>query len=447
DDEAVRELALRAAGALGVSQPTVSRSISALSAQRVLRVGRGKAARYALRRSISGLGSTWPLYTIAADGGAGLVGRIHALEAGQWYVEQDEPWDTLRGTEFRDGLYPGLPWFVHELRPQGFLGRCFARRYAQQLGAPLDPSRWNDEAVVTALVRFGEDLPGAFAIGDAMLAAIQMRRMETPGTFGHAIRCTDYPAQADAILAGEWPGSSAAGEQPKFTACIHDSAQAVRHVIVKFSGGAGRPENRRWADLLVAEHMANTVLSAHGIPCAATTVIEAGGRVFLESTRFDRVGAHGRRGLTSLEALDAAFFGRIDTPWTDAAERLRADGWIPDEDAERLSVLWWFGTLIGNTDMHYGNASLFLEPRLPLSLAPLYDMVPMHYRPGVEGQFSNEPLRPPPPPPEALTPWTRAAVLAEQFWSRLSETVLASASFRHIAEQNAGVVSSYLRSL
>lgn len=53
------------------------------------------------------------------------------------------------------------------------------------------------------------------------------------------------------------------------------------------------------------------------------------GWTFLESVRFDRAGRDGRRGLVSLAALDAAWFGEADTSWVDAAERLRREGWLP----------------------------------------------------------------------------------------------------------------------
>jgi hypothetical protein len=429
------------AGALEVSQPTVSRLIAALGAERVLRIGQGRATRYGLRRSVRGLGSAWPLYTVGPKATVRLEGRLHALEPKGWCVEQDEPWETLRGAEFPAGLYPALPWFLQDLRPQGFLGRTFARRFADQLGTPTDPRHWSDDDVVTALLRRGEDLPGAFIVGESAVALLQARTLSPAATVGP----DEYPALADAALAGEWPGSSAAGEQPKFTACVREAAATARPVIVKFSGSTARPEDRRWADLLVAEHAANAVLSAQGIPCAATQVLEAGGRVFLESTRFDRVGAHGRRGLVTLEALDSAFYGRLGTPWPAAAERLRAGRWLAAADAARLALLWWFGTLIGNTDMHYGNVSLFLGPRRPLSLAPVYDMVPMLYRPGPEGRLPDEPLAPRLPPPEALVPWTHAAVLAEEFWVRVGQTDSVSPAFRAIAERNASGVAQMRR--
>jgi hypothetical protein len=430
--------------ALRVSQPTVSRLISGLGSQCVLRIGGGRSTRYALRRSIGNLGETWPLYQILADGNATLVGRLHALEAGQWYLEQQDPWTTLRGTEFSDGLYPGLPWFLRDLRPQGFLGRCFARWHGADLHAPPDPRLWSDDHVLAALVRFGDDLPGAFVAGEGMLASMQRRRLRSPGGIDSTSCEAGYPALAEAMLAGEWPGSSAAGEQPKFTADVIAPDGRSKAVIVKFSGQAGRPEDDRWADLLVAEHEANRILSEHGIPCAATRVLRNEGRTFLESTRFDREGLSGRRGLVSLEALDAAFFGRIDTPWTAAAERLGNDGWITAADAERLSLLWWFGMLIGNTDMHYGNISLYLAPHRPLRLAPVYDMTPMHYRPTIEGRLADDTLELSAPPPEARLLFTRAARMALRYWGKLAATPALSAPFRMLADRNGAAVARRL---
>jgi hypothetical protein len=436
-----REIAV----ALEASQPTVSRWITKLGPQRTVRVGQARSTRYALRRSLRGLGSSWPLYRIGCDGVPNAVGQLYALEGGQWYVEQESPWQTWRGSEFREGLYPGLPWFLQDLRPRGFLGRCFIRNYAARLGTPLDPHRWSDDDVAVALIRFGDDLSGDLVLGRDALAAVQMRRVRGVEAIPAQERMTAYPVRADAALSGEWPGSSAAGEQPKFTACVSDQGGDVRHVIVKFSGKEGRAEDRRWADLLLSEHAANAVLSEGGVPCATTGILQSSGRFFLESTRFDRAGAHGRRGLVSLEALDAAFFGAMDTPWTEAATRLSGDGWITASDADCLSILWWFGTLIGNTDMHYGNVSLLLEPARPLSLSPAYDMVPMLYRPDVEGRFSSEPVAPLPPPPEALPSWSRASLLAERFWSRLSASGAVSGPFRQIAARNADVVTGYRR--
>ena len=433
------------AAVLGVSQSTVSRLLARVPRRRLLRLGRARASRYAMVRELGSLGSTWPLYEIDARGQSHLVGQFHALNAKQWCLQQDAPWEALRGSEFRDGLYPDLPWFLDDLRPQGFMGRAFVRTYGGVLGLPTDPRSWQADDVVLALLRHGHDLQGAFVLGAPMLGAAQECMLSDGEAIPFQARSEVYPAHAESALGGEWPGSSAAGEQPKFTARIRDTEGGIRHALVKFSGRAGRLEDQRWADLLAAEHLAAVLLTENGIAAARTGLLEAGGRRFLEVTRFDRIGAHGRRGLTSLAALDAAFFGQLQTPWTDAADRLLDGGWFSAQDAERLKLLWWFGILIGNTDMHYGNVSLFLRRDLPLSLAPSYDMLPMLYRPDAEGGLPARRFAPVPPPPESIAIWSAASAMAETYWTRAAASPLISKSFRQIAAKNAETVARYRR--
>lgn len=433
------------AEALGVSQPTVSRLLASFGTGRILRFGRGRRSRYGMVRDIPALGSSWPLYEIDREGRAQEVGKLHALMARQWCLEQETPWESLRGEEFPDGLYPGFPWFLDDLRPQGFLGRVFARSYGRNFGLPADPRDWRPDDVVLSLIRHGQDLSGSFVIGNAMLAMVQERMMVAPDAVEAASRPSSYSTRADSILGGEWPGSSAAGEQPKFTAVVRDKDGAFRHVIVKFSGRAGQPQDVRWADLLAAEHYAATLLAENGLPAAQTAVIDSDGRRFLESTRFDRVGLSGRLGMVSLSALDAAFFGQLQTPWTSAADRLYRGGWLTEEDAGQLKVLWWFGMLTGNTDMHYGNISLFLDRNLPLSLAPSYDMLPMLYRPDPEGMVAGQTFRPLPPPPDAVRFWAPASAMAETFWARVAAASAVSEPFRRIAAGNAEQVARYRR--
>ena len=433
------------ARAIGISQPTVSRALAGVSSRRLLRLGRGRTTSYAARRRIREVGSEWPLYSILADGEMELVGRLYALAPRDWYLEQATPWDALRGSEFPRGLYPGLPWFLSDLRPLGFLGRAFARSYANDIGAPTDPRLWSDEDVITALARYGADLPGSFVVGNQMAARHQEMMRDTAGLIAYGERSMAYPLRADDIMHGGLPGSSAAGEQPKFTAQLIDHEGLRRHVIVKFSGNAGRIEDQRWADLLIAESVANTVLREQGIPAAETTILHAQGRTFLESRRFDRVADRGRRGLVSLEALDSAFFGELETPWTEAARRLAADRWISGQDAHHLQVLWWFGTLIGNTDMHYGNTSLYLSPSLPLTLAPVYDMVPMQYRPNQEGRLPDAPVALPPPNPMEMQQCALAAGAAVRFWQKLCDTPNVSDGFVAISRSNADVLRAYRR--
>ena len=263
----------------------------------------------------------------------------------------------LRG-EFADGLFPGLPWFLDDMRPQGYVGRAFGLRHAAELGLRADILQWNQDEVLAALLLRGGDAPGNFVLGDL---ALEQALREVPEPIAAADREQRYAMLAAAAQAGELAGSSAAGEQPKFTACV------LRQVIVKFSGPVdGHPSARRWADLLICEHLAAALLREHGLPATATVLVRAQERWCLESTRFDRIGAHGRRGVVSLAAWSDAHDDERDS-WPQAAARMRRDGWLHAQDLERIERLWWFGQLIGNTDMHFGNLSFFLDEALPLS--------------------------------------------------------------------------------
>ena len=427
--------------ALGVSQPTLSRELRRMKG--IVRLGAARATRYALAREVPGIGSTWPLYLLDSMGTAFRVGTLHALEMGQWHLAQQEPWVTLRAAEFPQGLYPGLPWFLDDLRPQGFLGRNFARGYGPQLGFSPDPRDWTPDQIVTALVRHGEEMPGSFVIGEEALARVQGMAIHPPRAVDVGTRKKVYPQLAEAALMGERPESSAAGEQPKFLTRVRRDSGMIEQVIVKFSGQRDRPEETRWADLLAAEWVVGQVLMEHGIPAAKTQLIEGGGRLFLESVRFDRTGEHGRRGVVTLCAVDGGFFGEPNTPWTAAATRLEFGKWLTTEEARLLTKLWWYGTLIGNTDMHYGNVSFFLEPTLPLRLTPTYDMLPMLYRPGTQGSLPPREFEPPPPPPETLDLWREAAALAEKTWLHIGDEPIISEAFRAVARINRKIVASY----
>ncbi|MFO1491908.1 MAG: hypothetical protein U1F77_02245 [Kiritimatiellia bacterium] len=279
------------AEALDLSQPSLSRLLRLLPAGRLHRIGAGPRTRYALHRRIEPVGDQWPLYEIAPSGGARRVGVLHALEGGGWHLEQDEVWPVLRGSVFPDGVFPDWPWFLDDLRPQGFLGRIFARRFAGEFRAPEDPRLWRADHVLRALLQEGSDLPGAFVLGEDMLA--RALRPDRNRWIAPDLRGVRYAALAGEVLDGGWPGSSAAGEQPKFTACVVDAAGGERPVIVKFSGDVREPAQARRADLLVAESIAAGVLRQAGIPAAATEVLFHDHRCFLESTRFDRAASQG----------------------------------------------------------------------------------------------------------------------------------------------------------
>jgi hypothetical protein len=135
----------------------------------------------------------------------------------------------------------------------------------------------------------------------------------------------------------------------------------------------------------------------------------------------------------SLASIDGAFYGHGRIAWWRFAPQLHDDGWISAADADRLAVLGWFGELIGNTDMHLGNAALRLDDRRPFALLPAYDMTPMRFRPGAGGEVVARDYVVEPPIPESIAHWQRAAKAAQVFWRRCASDERISDPFRAIA--------------
>lgn len=418
---------------LGISQPSVSRLLAGGGA-RIARIGRARATRYALTRAVGRDGGRWPLYRIDAAGRAHAVGELRALHGERFLFEPSSAAPAAPHDPFADGLYPGLPWFLDDQRPQGFLGRAFAQRIAADIGAPADLAHWRGDDVLLALLHHGDDLPGDFVLGEAALRRALQAIAAPTDVMDAARRKTRYPALAEAALRGEDVGSSAGGEQPKFAITLRDR-DGLRPVIVKFSPRTDSAAGRRWADLLHAEHLAAGILRAHGVDAAHTRIVTAAGRVFLESTRFDRTPALGRRGFASLAAIDAAFHGNGRIAWWRYAATLQRDGWLDAAAARRLRLLGWFGALIGNTDMHLGNAGLILTDTRPLALAPAYDMLPMAFRPTTGGEVLARELAIELPPPECRDDWHQAAAMARVFWHEVAGARDIGAEFAGIARR------------
>lgn len=416
---------------LKISQPTVSRAITD-AGDRIVRIGRARATRYALGREIARVGRRWPAYRIDAAGQAHLLGELRALHGDGFHFEPSRPLPGFLHGEFADGLFPGLPWFLDDQRPQGFLGRAFARRVAADIGASEDLARWQADDVVLGLLRHGDDQPGDLVLGETALQRALQDALDPIDAISAADRATDYPKRADAALRGESIGSSAGGEQPKFVARLRED-DGYRSVIVKFSERIDTSAGRRWSDLLRCEQIAGEILRGHGQHAAYSEIVEADGRTFLQSTRFDRTPVLGRHGFVSLAALDSGYFGYGRIEWWRFAAELQRAGWIEAGDARRLRVLGWFGALIANSDMHLGNAGLVLADARPLALAPAYDMLPMHFRPAASGEVVPRDYAVTLPTPEFRDDWRIAAAIARDFWRRVADDAGISGDFRGIA--------------
>lgn len=412
---------------LGVSQSTVSRALAPLiHAGQVQKVGAARSQRYVLPRHVPGVGSEVLVMHVDTQGRASPFARLVPLEGGAFWV------DEVDGEHRR---HDGLPWFLDDMRPQGFMGRTFAHAHPElQLGH--DPQHWSDDDVLRAMTLFGDDLPGNLIMGEAAF-----QRFHTlPARASRVASAADYPQLAEQAMRGTHPGSSAGGEQPKFC-----TLTAGRHVIVKFSPAGDSPADQRLRDLLVCEHLALHTLAQAGLPAARTQIFRGAGRVFLESERFDRTplqgddpeGLGGRIGMVSLQVYNAEYVGDIDN-WAATANRMAARQLLTESDARTLRLLEAYGQLIANTDRHYGNISFVLRGN-DWALSPTYDMLPMLYAP-VAGElvprdFASRPLQ---PTAATLGEWEKARGLAVAFWQTAAADERVSQGFRAIAAENAG---------
>jgi hypothetical protein len=405
---------------LDASPATLSRLVAAdaRGPARIERIGAARATRYALRRHVQGAGSRWPLWRMHEDGRVQALGELIALAGGRWRVDADHlaPAWLLGG--HRDGLFDDLPWWLQDVRPQGFLGRALAHRDARALGVPEDPRLWNADDQVRRLAHDGRDLPGCLGVGDPPASA-DLRDVEAPSL---------WPRSAQKALDGEAMGSSAGGEQPKF-------ALARPERLVKFAMPGGG-NAARWRDLLLLEHLALQALARAGLPAARSTLHEADGWRFLAVERFDRTPAGGRRAMASLEAFRAEILGGHPGDWPGAAARLIEGRWTSHDEALRLTRSWCFGRLIGNTDMHDGNASLFLADDASVALTPVYDMLPMAWAPGSQGPRAYAPVKLAlDGAPSEAADWARP--VASAYWLQVADDARLPADLRVIAGQMA----------
>lgn len=405
---------------LGVSQPTVSRAMAPLiQSGQVQKVGAARKQRYVLPRTVRDVGRSIPVMRIDAQGQPSPFARLVPLASGAVWVDEE------------DGLskrFDGLPWFLDDMRPQGFMGRTFAHSHPElQLGN--DPRYWSGDDVLRALALCGDDLPGNLVVGEPAFARFHTLAQRA----SRAASSDDYPALADAAMQGTLGGSSAGGEQPKFCTTV-GPINAGRPVLVKFSPAGDAPTDQRTRDLLVCEHLALQTLADAGVSAAKTQIFTSTGRVFLEAERFDRT-EFGRVGMVSLMVYDAEYVGSMDN-WAATANRMQERQLLCPADARTLRLLEAYGVLIANTDRHYGNISLLLQDD-DWALAPAYDMLPMLYAPVggelVARNFAERPLQ---PTAAALPEWPRALALARSFWAAAAADPRISAGFRQIAAEN-----------
>lgn len=421
---------------LGISRATLMRAIRDLGPQVAVR-GKARRTTYAARRTVRGSMDPLPWYRVDPAGGVAEIASLYPLHPQGCAVEWRQGCEWPLDGEMQEGWFDGLPYMVEDMRPAGFLGRNFARLHGAVLQVSADPREWSEDDVLQALAILGSDLPGCYILGEAAMRAWLARSQAPPLAIADDALGRAYPPLADAAMAHEFGGSSAGGEFPKFTA-VRQSAGALRHVIVKFSGSDASAGTERWSDLLVCEQLASHVVREQlGLDAAESVIVAAGGRTFLEVRRFDRHAGNGRSPVCSWAALDAGLFGLGGRPWTVAAGKLHERGLVDHDVRGRIERLWHFGQLIANDDMHAGNLGF----RPGLQLAPVYDMLPMLYAPQRGVELPQRRFAPAPPLPSERKAWAQARAAAETFWSLAAADARISPGFRAICAVNAGRVA------
>jgi hypothetical protein len=324
------------------------------------------------------------------------------------------------------------------MRPQGYLGRILAHDLSAKLDVPANPEDWSDEEIIWYLAQFGTDLPGNLIVGQRAMQLWTQQRAQLQVIPERKVKGA-YLQRAQSALKQVGAGSSAGGEFPKFTAARLLPSAATPHVIVKFSGSEETGAARRWADLLVCEHLAmQAICKIQGHAAARSRIIQAEGRTFLESERFDRTGEYGRSAVVTLSVVEAALIGIGPKAWPAFLQSPAAARFFKPDVIDRVEELWWFGRFIANTDMHHGNLGL-LPHGDRFELAPAYDMLPMQYAPlrggdVPEGDYALQDL--PLPRRGSENRWQNVLNAAFSFWAEASRDKRISEPFRKLCASN-----------
>lgn len=430
------------AAGLRVNATTVSRQLNQFG-DRVIKSGAGRSTLWYLSRPLKALGDAHmlPIYRVDTAGSARKIAHLYLVFPANGYLveyfrENATDGASSKGVEW--AYYESLPWWLTDMRPQGFLGRSFAnllRTRGENLNA--DPRTWSDDEILSVLARYPQDNIGNLLIGEE--AYKQWLHSAQPVSMSAA----EVAEIAEAIARGEHFGSSTQGEHPKLIACL-----AGTECIVKFSGQVTQTAvdtvANRWADLLHVEALSSTILN-QAIPgmAAINRAFQVNERTFMASQRFDRTTLGGRLGVISLSSLDAEFVGKAEQPWPVIMQALANADIVTEQALVHSKIAWAFGQLIANSDMHLGNLSVLNVRGRPYDLAPIYDMLPMHFAPTSAGDLPTQPRNINLCLQVDRVHWELAHPLALALWQQVIEHPSISDHFKILARLQLSVVKDF----
>ncbi len=393
--------------------------------RRVIKITNGRSPRYALTAPKFGVGDSILIWEIDNFGKPTCIARLRPLAVDGFFIEGHQNMPKVFLGEAGNGLFDDLPFFLADMAPKGFLGKKIAEQLARIDNTfPAHLKDWKNEHIGRYLLANTDNSIGNLKFGNN--ATLNLH----PGRAQH--NRSDYIALADGIMDNEEILSSAGGEHQKFTTFCKD---IHAHVIVKFSPKGSEANARRWKDILITEHYAAQAINSTGFVTAAEThIFEDGGRLFLESKRFDRSGENGRRSMLSLEVIDAEFVGN-GSDWIDSCYRLYQQKLLSMQDYVNVEFLSVFALFIGNTDTHLGNISFSMH-RDMFSLLPIYDMCSMGFAPRSNGEVTPLKFRWPVEVRVKHVGVKSVRHCAEQFWSALVKESLISDEFREFISES-----------
>ncbi len=391
----------------------------------IIKIPNGRSPKYALTKPAFNTGDKIYLWEVDNFGKHSCIATLRPLSAGGYMVEKEIGMPNAFMGEQGNGFYHDLPYFLTDIAPKGFLGKKIAENIAKVDDSfPAHLNEWNDNHIGRYLLANTDSSIGNLKFGNHVNLNIR--------TFFERHKRDQYLDIADEIISHDSILSSAGGEQQKFTTFCED---INAHVLVKFSPKGDSKNARRWKDILITEHYAAQILNAGGIVTAAeTTIFEQGGRLFLESKRFDRCDKHGKRSMLSLLSIDAEFVGVGDN-WLRSCTELFQLKLLNQQDLYNVEYLSTFAQLIYNSDTHLGNIS-FEAHNEGFTLLPIYDMCSMAFAPKSNGEIL--PFIHKEPNIKISEGFTLQAVTSavKLFWSQVANEAMLSKDFKKYIQQN-----------
>jgi hypothetical protein len=183
---------------LAISQPTLSRALAELGDE-IVRLGAARSIQYALRDGARGLPDI-PVYRVDVEGKIGSLGTLVPVRPDGFAMRQED------GVSLYSA---GLPWWLFDMRPSGYLGRAYAARHGGALGLPARLVDWSDSHALRALLANGEDVVGNLLLGET--ARDRFLAAALPAPIPEAQKAERYAALAREAAGGEMPGSGASG--------------------------------------------------------------------------------------------------------------------------------------------------------------------------------------------------------------------------------------------